>query len=100
MKAGKPSKSFNRCHMIEVPKRSQHLLSEVWTPYSSFGHRLQGGKSTHTCVGDTSSGSTKTRLWRTKVSRAQAYSKNSQEIATETQMQNLQLHHNAFGNQS
>src|SRR5260370_33919780 len=93
---GIPSKSSTGA-MIEVSKRGQHLLSQMWTPHSSLRHSLQGWQSSHHGLGNPSPRETEARLWRTEIPRTQTDRQDNQKDSRQVEMQTLELYADATG---
>lgn len=96
---GIPSKSFTGA-MIEVSKRGQHFLSQMWTPHSSLRDNLQGRQSSVHGLGKPPPGEKEARIWRTKVPRTQTDRQDNQEVSREVEMPNLQLYSHETGHQA
>src|SRR6266849_8177120 len=93
---GTPSKSFTGAR-IEISKRSQHLLSQVWASHSPLRHGVQGWQSPHHGLGKPSPGEKEARIRRPKVPRTQADRKDDEEVSREIEMSNLQLYSHETG---
>src|SRR2546428_11826318 len=92
---GTPSKSFTGA-TIEVSKRGQHLLSQMRASYCSLRDGLQGGQSSHHGLGKPSTGEAEARIRRPKGSRNQADRQDNEEVSSEIEMSNPQLHAHAI----
>lgn len=91
------SKSFAGTS-VEVSKRSQHLLPEVWTSHRPRRDGLQGGQSAYHGLGHSPSRSTQTRIRGTKIPGAQEDGKDNEKVAVAIEMQDMQLYSDASRN--